>query len=158
MIPITGMEGIGKTTLAKLIFNHKAVIGHFLFALWTSDGCQFHLRHKDKITEYDLSQVGYAWSYNIDMRLPPNLKMKSDPHLLRLRTDEEIWALFTYALKMGIPPELLKLKEDIVKRYGGYHLLGNFKKSTILEISIKERKIILHYPRNTFHHLFIKYK
>ena len=163
------MEGIGKTTLAKLIFNHKAVIDHFPFALWTSDGRQFHLRHKDKIMEYDLTQVGYGSNYNIemmqlleallidnrslivpddshffhqmvpllqstlngsrmvlttrDMRLPPNLRMKSDPHPLRLRTDEESWALFTYALKVGIPPELLKLKEDIVKRCGGLPLL-----------------------------------
>ena len=29
--------------------------------------------------------------------LSPNLQMKSDPHRLRLRTDEESWALFTHA-------------------------------------------------------------
>ncbi|KAJ9701557.1 hypothetical protein PVL29_006780 [Vitis rotundifolia] len=53
------------------------------------------------------------------MSLPPNLKTKSDPHPLRLRADEESWALFTHALKISIPSELQELKEKIVKRCGG---------------------------------------
>ena len=55
MIPIMGMEGIGKTTLAKLIFHHKAVRHHFPFSVWTSDGYRL-LRNKAKIVESDLSQ------------------------------------------------------------------------------------------------------
>ncbi|RVW91976.1 Disease resistance RPP8-like protein 3 [Vitis vinifera] len=120
VIPIMGMEGIGKTTLAKLIFNHKAVVDHFPFAVWTSDGCRLHLR-VNGTSRY------IKWSRMIlttcDMRLPSKLERKSDPHPLRLRTDEESWALFTHALKVSIPPELLKLKEEIVKRCGGLPLL-----------------------------------
>ena len=36
--------------------------------------------------------------------LPPDLKMKSDPNPLRLRTDEESWAFFSHALNVYIPP------------------------------------------------------
>ena len=55
--------------------------------------------------------------------LPPNFRTTSDPHLLRLRGDEESWALFTHALKKSIPPELLKLKDKIVRRCGGLPVL-----------------------------------
>ncbi|KAJ9701584.1 hypothetical protein PVL29_006807 [Vitis rotundifolia] len=168
VIPIMGMQGIGKTTLANLIFNHKAVVDHFPSAVWRSQGCRFKLRNKEELMESDLSQLGDVWSYHDEMqrleaflinnrslivldnshllydmlkvlpdtlngsrmilttcetRLPPNLKMKSDPHPLRLRTDEESWALFTHAFKFSIPPELLKLKDEIAKRCGGLPLL-----------------------------------
>ncbi|XP_034686750.1 putative inactive disease susceptibility protein LOV1 [Vitis riparia] len=168
VIPIMGMQGTGKTTLANLIFNHKAVVDHFPFAVRRSDGCRLQLRNKEELMESDLSQLGDVWSYDDEMqrlkaffinnrslivlddshllydmlevlpdtlngsrmilttcekRLPPNLKMKSDPHQLRLRTDEESWALFTHALKFSIPPELLKLKDEIAKRCGGLPLL-----------------------------------
>ena len=55
--------------------------------------------------------------------LPSDLKMKSDPHPLRLRTDEESWALFSHALNVGMPPELLNLKGEIAKICGGLPLL-----------------------------------
>ena len=168
VIPIGGMEGIRRKTLAKLIFNHQVVIDHFPFGVWTSDGFQFHLRHELKIMEYDISKLEDGWSYEEKMQrlksfitsnrslivlddsyfpyamleglqdtlngsrmiltsckmgLPLNLKMKSDPHHLRLGTDEESWALFIHALNMSIPPELLKLKDKIAKTCGGLTLL-----------------------------------
>ena len=166
VIPIMGMEGIGKTTLAKLIFNHKVVIDHFTLGVWTLDGYRLLLRGKDNIVESELLAVGR--NYEEEMQrlnasfiknrslivvdhsyfpyemlrglqdtlngsrmilagtktwLSPNLQMKSDPHRLRLRTDEESWALFTHALKTSIPSELRKLKDEIAKRCGGLPLL-----------------------------------
>ncbi|XP_059593151.1 putative inactive disease susceptibility protein LOV1 [Vitis vinifera] len=167
VIPIMGMQGTGKTTLANLIFNHKAVVDHFPFAAWRSDGYRFQLRNKGELLQSGPSQrrlwsnrdemqrlipflindrpliVVDNWNFLVDdlemlpdalngsriilptceTKLPPNLKMKSDPHPLRLRTDEESWALFTHALKFSIPPELLKLKDEIAKRCGGLPLL-----------------------------------
>ncbi|XP_034686751.1 putative disease resistance RPP13-like protein 2 [Vitis riparia] len=170
VIPIMGMEGIGKTALAKLIFNNKDVLNHFPFGVWTSDGHEFHLRDKEKLMDSNLSQLGDVWNYHVELQrlkaflidkrslivlddthipfldhvlrilaessngsrmiltthkisLPPNFRTMSDPHLLRLRGDEESWALFTHALKKTIPPELLKLKDKIVRRCGGLPLL-----------------------------------
>nr|POF15859.1 putative disease resistance rpp8-like protein 2 [Quercus suber] len=31
-----GMQGIGKTTLAKIVYNHKAIVNHFPFRAWVS--------------------------------------------------------------------------------------------------------------------------
>lgn len=33
---IVGMQGIGKTTLAKIVYNHKAIVNHFPFRAWVS--------------------------------------------------------------------------------------------------------------------------
>ncbi|KAJ9701570.1 hypothetical protein PVL29_006793 [Vitis rotundifolia] len=170
VIPIMGMEGIGQTTLAKLIFNNKDVLNHFPFGVWTSDGYEFHLRDKEKLMDANLGQLGDVWNYHVELQrlkaflidkrslivlddthiplldhvltilaetsngsrmiltthkisLQPNFRTRSDPHLLRLRGDEESWALFTHAFKKSIPPELVKLKGEIVRRCGGLPLL-----------------------------------
>nr|POF15872.1 putative disease resistance protein [Quercus suber] len=31
-----GMQGIGKTTLTKIVYNHKAIVNHFPFRAWVS--------------------------------------------------------------------------------------------------------------------------
>ncbi|RVW91944.1 Disease resistance protein RPM1 [Vitis vinifera] len=131
VIPIMGMEGIGKTTLAKLIFHNKAVVDHFPFRAWPSttasstigDSRQILLdiikqlmNYKMRVTRgavvssehEEMMQKLKAFLINNrsrmiwitrKMSLPPNLKTRSDPHPLRLRADEESWALFTHALK-----------------------------------------------------------
>ncbi|XP_059593146.1 toMV resistance protein Tm-2(2)-like isoform X2 [Vitis vinifera] len=182
VIPIMGMEGIGKTTLAKLIFHNKAVVDHFPFRAWPSttasstigDSRQILLdiikqlmNYKMRVTRgavvssehEEMMQKLKAFLINnrslivmddpshfcyLDgllrvladtsnrsrmiwitrkMSLPPNLKTRSDPHPLRLRADEESWALFTHALKVRIPSELQELKDKIVRRCGGLPLL-----------------------------------
>ncbi|KAM4099782.1 hypothetical protein ACB094_05G017900 [Castanea mollissima] len=48
---IVGMQGIGKTTLAKIVYNHKAIINHFPFRAWVSeerDGKDFWINKMNK--------------------------------------------------------------------------------------------------------------
>ncbi|XVF56726.1 hypothetical protein PTKIN_Ptkin06aG0143300 [Pterospermum kingtungense] len=51
IIPIIGMRGIGKTTLAQLIFNDETVKNHFEFRMWVSVTLDFNFRRilKDMI-------------------------------------------------------------------------------------------------------------
>ena len=56
------------------------------------------------------------------MSLLSNLQLRSIHQALRLRGDDESWALFTYAIKVDIPLELLNLRSEIVRRCGGLPL------------------------------------
>ncbi|RVW73477.1 Disease resistance protein RPM1 [Vitis vinifera] len=159
VIPIMGMEGNGKTTLAKLIFHNKAVVDHFPFRAWPSttacstigDSRQILLDIIKQLMNYKMRVTRDAVvssepkemlqklkAFLINNRYikreqndlhhsqnesSSNLKTRSDPHPLRLRADEESWALFTHALKVRIPSELQELKERIVRRCGGLPLL-----------------------------------
>ncbi|KAJ9701553.1 hypothetical protein PVL29_006776 [Vitis rotundifolia] len=180
VITIMGMEGIGKTTLAKLIFNNKAVVDHFPFRVWTSttacstlsDFHQILVDMMEQLMNYKMRVTRGAWvsiedmqklkAFLIDNRSlivmddasdffswhdlftmlgdtsngtrmiritremghdASNPKTRSDFHLLRLRANDQSWALFTHALKVSIPPELQELKEKIVRRCEGLPLL-----------------------------------
>ena len=53
------------------------------------------------------------------MRVASKLERGSVHHHVRLRGDNESWALFTHALKVNISREMLKLKREIVRTCGG---------------------------------------
>lgn len=42
--PIVGLSGIGKTTLAQLIFNHEMVVDHFHIRIWVCVSENFSLK------------------------------------------------------------------------------------------------------------------
>jgi len=42
--PIEGAEGIGKTTFAKLIFNHRRVVNHYELRIWVCSFLDFSLK------------------------------------------------------------------------------------------------------------------
>ncbi|KAL6319695.1 hypothetical protein AAG906_026763 [Vitis piasezkii] len=64
-----------------------------------------------------LTTRGTAPSYTKARSPPSYLKTMSVHHGLRLRGDDESWALFTHVMKVNIPPELLELRREIVIRY-----------------------------------------
>eukprot|EP00261_Vitis_vinifera_P019938 XP_010650613.1 PREDICTED: putative disease resistance RPP13-like protein 2 [Vitis vinifera] len=69
-----------------------------------------------------LTTRGTTPSYTKARSPPSYLKTMSVHHGLRLRGDDESWALFTHVMKVNIPPELLELRREIVIRCGGLPL------------------------------------
>jgi len=64
--PIVGLGGLGKTTLAQLIFNHERVVKHFELRMWVCVSQDFSLK---RITKAVLeSASGHAWE-NLDLDL-----------------------------------------------------------------------------------------
>ena len=160
---IGGMPGIGKTTLAKLIYNNKAVIDHFPFRVWTSGTWEF-LKHmmgqeislmtveemRERFifllagqrcllivfdNETDSSFFNHLVSAFSDvsngsriilttpsMALSSSSLQRSVHHAVRLRGNDESWALFIHALNVKIPEELLTLRREIEQTCGGLPL------------------------------------
>ena len=161
VISIVGMPGIGKTTLAKSIYNNKAVVDHFPFRAWTSETWEFleHIMRQEicLMTLEEMRQkfisllagkrclIVFDDAYNAcffnllvttfsdasngsrlilttrSMSLPSQLQ-KSVHHAVRLRGNDESWALFTHALKVNIPQQLLTLRREIERTCGGLPL------------------------------------
>ena len=167
VISIVGMPGIGKTTLAKLIYNNKAIVEHFPFRVWTS-ATDWNDLFRDIIGEHIDNKMPWSWkredtmrkklntfltgkkylivledAYTVvflnelvrtlpdasngskmilttnTMRVASKLERGSVHHHVRLRGDDESWALFTHALKVNISREMLQLKRQIVRTCGG---------------------------------------
>ena len=85
VIPIVGIGGLGKTTIAKLMYNDEQVVRHFQLKMWVCVSEDFDV--KRLITEILKSAVGIDENLSIDqlqMRLREHIK---DKKFLRVLDD-----------------------------------------------------------------------
>ncbi|CAJ2647967.1 putative disease resistance protein RGA4 [Trifolium pratense] len=57
--PLTGIGGLGKTTLAQLIFNHKRIVDHFELRIWVCVSEDFSLKRMTKAMIGSISGNSY---------------------------------------------------------------------------------------------------
>ncbi|CAL9009712.1 unnamed protein product [Prunus brigantina] len=144
VISIFGIEGIGKTTLAKEIYNHADVATHFPQRVWISlpaesieswvqkvgDNERYLIILDNISTKEELeaareieSQVASPSGSRIllttrDTDLVP--KISSPPHHLRLRTKEESWKLLNQMVQFRQKEEVEA--KEILGKCGGFPL------------------------------------
>ncbi|KAK7349297.1 hypothetical protein VNO77_06557 [Canavalia gladiata] len=141
-LSIVGMMGVGKTTLAKGLFNNGTIVNHFCVRAWLTlplmnDGYSIldPLKEKpglvvlDNVTnteEWDKLKVALSVMAN-GSRIVLTTRFEnvasyacSKSYHLRLRTKEESWKLFQMVFsqpKLDTPAE--KLARKVVARCGG---------------------------------------
>ncbi|KAL5552499.1 hypothetical protein UlMin_039900 [Ulmus minor] len=88
VLPIVGMGGIGKTTLAQLVYNDHRVKNHFQFQVWVTISIEFNVYNITKqifkrvaSTQFDAEEV-----FELQLQLSKELKGKK--YLLVL---DDIW-------------------------------------------------------------------
>ncbi|KAK7359118.1 hypothetical protein VNO77_01064 [Canavalia gladiata] len=103
--PIVGMGGLGKTTLAQLVFNHQMVVNHFDLRIWVCVSEDFNLKRVSKAIIESASGQGCE-----DFDLEPlqrNLQelVQGKRYLLVLddvwNDDQEKWERLKYVLTCG---------------------------------------------------------
>ena len=82
-ISIVGMPGIGKTTLAKLIYNNEAVVDHFPFRAWTS-ATDWDELFKDLMGQHIDYKAPRSWKTEERMRQKLNAFLKGKRYLIVL--------------------------------------------------------------------------
>uniref|UniRef100_A0A199UAD7 NB-ARC domain-containing protein n=1 Tax=Manihot esculenta TaxID=3983 RepID=A0A199UAD7_MANES len=142
-ISIVGFRGVGKTSLAKLIYESQTIVDHFPRRIWVSNVCQLRQVVNDCLLDekhfivVDDKEAGIEFLRNMgrvfndisngtrllftvsNLREAPPVTETSLTYSLHLRSHDESWALFTHTLKVNICREMENLKGHIIRKCGG---------------------------------------
>ncbi|KAK4485100.1 hypothetical protein RD792_007709 [Penstemon davidsonii] len=136
VLPIIGIGGLGKTTLAQLVFNDERVADHFEIKLWVCVSDEFDIITLIKaILEFASGNGSASNSLHLDTlrrRLSELLNQKR--YLLVLddvwNEDQEEWSLLKSYLACGsigtsiVVTTRLKSVADIMSTFPAHHLAG----------------------------------
>ncbi|KAF4379455.1 hypothetical protein G4B88_024903 [Cannabis sativa] len=130
IISIVGMRGIGKTTLAKIIYNHRYIINRFEERVLVSMRKEYYSDHNlllkgvaNQIMGTNEESSEKKWQKK-EARLCFTTRSKdvavlssTSIHNLRLRTKEESWELFTQMIQCPADLEVKKkVSCDVLSR------------------------------------------
>ncbi|KAH7547087.1 hypothetical protein FEM48_Zijuj01G0269900 [Ziziphus jujuba var. spinosa] len=104
VVSILGMEGIGKTTLAKKIYNHRAIVDNFPLRFWVSL-TQDHQHYCNSILEQVGEEVlnSFGLNFNMEERWLHKVVeiLRKRKHILVLDNVSTTQALDTLKLKLS---------------------------------------------------------
>jgi len=108
VIPIVGMGGIGKTTLAQLVYNDERVKKHFELKAWVCVSDEFDVFRVTKTILEELGSATIADSKNLNLlQLTLNEKLKGKKFLLILddvwNENSANWERLSTPFKFGAP-------------------------------------------------------